>query len=589
MSHNNMLLLLLALLQAGARARLTIVSSSAASVVVRAGEEASLQCTASQPWYLCVWRGPGGRLISKTADSDCTSNAGAGFRLTGAGRGRRCQLTIAAAGAGEAGRYSCVMADRADVDTMASREVALEVAAPATARWLQGSVLLYGPEEAEVSLTCVAEGGHPRPSLVIRAEAGTKLTEVTDPGLAAISADETLTSSSSGGLEAGPVSRRVLVDTRGLANNSLVSCHAEQRHGARLLYNSSVAVVRLEEALVPVASTLCEDWWCEYQVFLFIMLVMVVLIIFSCCGMYFFFATRGKPYSMVMYNSEHGTWGRDQDTPAQDTVKEKLLEKKSEAAAAVSPGFGLRAGADIIRSPDLHPGLYSQVDRSKKAAARREAEVQQRAAVLETDLDNTDPAPAPEPAPAPQDDSIVGRVVTDFDTTHEETSSFLSKDNITVSNDTSRDSDPSHAGATEEEEEEEKRKFLLTMTEEEIMFHNTETTLEMIYRKYRNKNRSRSNLGDEEEAEDEFIAETEMRKYALHKYKLENVRNVKRLGRTYSKVVRDHLSNDPKLAVSESSVEFEVARPSSALSFCNRSNTSSPYPASARATPKPPK
>ena len=588
MSHNNnnMLLLLLALLQAGARARLAIVSSSAASVVVRAGEEASLQCTASQPWYLCVWRGPGGRLISKTADSDCTSNAGAGFRLTGAGRGRRCQLTIAAAGAGEAGRYSCVMADRADVDTMASREVALEVATPATARWLQGSVALYGPEEAEVSLTCVAEGGHPRPSLVIRAEAGTKLTEVTDPGLAAISADETLTSS--GGLQAGPVSRTVLVDTRGLANNSLVSCHAEQRHEARLLYNSSVAVVRLEEALVPVASTLCEDWWCEYQVFLFIMLVMVVLIIFSCCGMYFFFATRGKPYSMVMYNSEHGTWGRDTShTAAQDTGKEKLLEKKSEAAAAVSPGFGLRAGADIIRSHDLHPGLYSQVDRSKKAAARREAEVQQRAAVLETDLDNTDPAP--EPAPAPQDDSIVGRVVTDFDTTQEETSSFLSKDNITVSNDTSRDSDPSHAGAATEEEEEEERKFLLTMTEEEIMFHNTETTLEMIYRKYRNKNRSRSNLGDDEEAEDEFIAETEMRKYALHKYKLENVRNVKRLGRTYSKVVRDHLSNDPKLAVSESSVEFEVARPSSSLSFCNRSNTSSPFPASARATPKPPK
>ena len=583
-NNNNMLLLLLALLQAGARARLAIVSSSAASVVVRAGEEASLQCTASQPWYLCVWRGPGGRLISKTADSDCTSNAGAGFRLTGAGRGRRCQLTIAAAGAGEAGRYSCVMADRADVDTMASREVALEVATPATARWLQGSVALYGPEEAEVSLTCVAEGGHPRPSLVIRAEAGTKLTEVTDPGLAAISADETLTSS--GGLQAGPVSRTVLVDTRELANNSLVSCHAEQRHEARLLYNSSVAVVRLEEALVPVASTLCEDWWCEYQVFLFIMLVMVVLIIFSCCGMYFFFATRGKPYSMVMYNSEHGTWGRDTShTAAQDTGKEKLLEKKSEAAAAVSPGFGLRAGADIIRSPDLHPGLYSQVDRSKKAAARREAEVQQRAAVLETDLDET----APEPAPAPQDDSIVGRVVTDFDTTQEETSSFLSKDNITVSNDTSRDSDPSHAGAATEEEEEEKRKFLLTMTEEEIMFHNTETTLEMIYRKYRNKNRSRSNLEDEEEAEDEFIAETEMRKYALHKYKLENVRNVKRLGRTYSKVVRDHLSNDPKLAVSESSVEFEVARPSSSLSFCNRSNTSSPFPASARATPKPPK
>ena len=108
------------------------------------------------------------------------------------------------------------------------------------------------------------------------------------------------------------------------------------------------------------------------------------------------------------------------------------------------------------------------------------------------------------------------------------------------------------------------------------MFNNTETTLETIYRKYRRNKGSKHNIDDEEE--EEFVGETEMRKYLMHKYQLANVKQVKRLGRTYSKVVRDHLSNDPKLTVSKSSVEFEVARPSSALSFCNRSNTSSPYP-----------
>ena len=130
---------------------------------------------------------------------------------------------------------------------------------------------------------------------------------------------------------------------------------------------------------------------------------------------------------------------------------------------------------------------------------------------------------------------------------------------------------------TKEEMEEAKRRYLMTLTEEEIMFHNTETTLETIYRKYKKKNRSKHNIDDDDE-EEAFIGETEMRKYAMHKYHLANVKKVKRLGRTYSTVVRDHLSNDPKLTVSQSSVEFEVARPSSALSFCNRSNTSSPFP-----------
>ena len=126
--------------------------------------------------------------------------------------------------------------------------------------------------------------------------------------------------------------------------------------------------------------------------------------------------------------------------------------------------------------------------------------------------------------------------------------------------------------------EEAKKRYLLTLTEEEIMFNNTETTLETIYRKYKRNKGSKHDLGEEEE--EEFVGETEMKKYALHKYQLANVKKVARLGRTYSKVVRDHLSNDPKLTVSRSSVEIEVARPSSSLSFCNRSNTSSPFPPS---------
>ena len=130
---------------------------------------------------------------------------------------------------------------------------------------------------------------------------------------------------------------------------------------------------------------------------------------------------------------------------------------------------------------------------------------------------------------------------------------------------------------TKDEVEEARKKYLLTMTEEEIQTSNTITTLE-IFNKHR-KSRSKHDLQEEEEVE-EFVGETEMRRMKMNKYQLANVKKVQRLGRTYSKVVRDHLSNDPKLTISQSSVEFEVARPSSALSFCNRSNTSSPFPPS---------
>jgi len=375
--------------------------------------------------------------------------------------------------------------------------------------------------------------------------------------------------------------------------------------------------------LEPLALAECLDWWCEYQIFLFIMLVMAVLIIISCCGMYFFFATRGKPYNVIMYNSEHGTWNRDETV--QD-VKETLLEKKAENNFNMNNGaLGLRA--DIIRTNDnLNQSLYSQVDMTKKTAKTAVPVKPPPPPVLETNFDQLN------------DDSILQRVSTDFDTTNE-SSSFLSKDNLNTSFDTSqinanlgdiseeerkrfllnmteeeimfntsetiqeniyrnrrkgtekskpKEPDYSEFGVTEEElkeYEEERKKLLLTMTEEEILMNSTETTLETIYRKYRNKGRSRDTL-TEEELHDEFIAETEMRKYALHKYHLANLKNVKRVGRTYSKVVRDHLNNDPKLAVSASSVEFEVARPSSSLSFCNRSNASTPL-ASRGVTPNP--
>ena len=601
--------------------RLSIISGSPASVLVRSGERGRLFCQSSAPWLLCVWKGPGGLAVTKTQGQECRAQGARSSEVRVTGRGTRCELEITRVGPEDAGDYSCILADREDVVTV-TRTMVLDVGIGARVTWLQGSVYQYVAGD-EVSLSCVSSEANPSPNLVIRSDS-LSLTEV---GREQISADETGTGFVRQSSYSSSLSRTVLVDTSDLTNNTLVSCHAEQRDelSGSLIYNSSVAIIRLEEVLEPLALAECLDWWCEYQIFLFIMLVMVVLIIISCCGMYFFFATRGKPYNVIMYNSEHGTWNRDETV--QD-VKETLLEKRPENNFNMNNGaLGLRA--DIIRTNDnLNQSLYSQVDMTKKTA-KTAVPVPVKPPpppVLETNFDQLN------------DDSILQRVSTDFDTTNESSSS-LSKDNLNTSFDTSqinanlgdiseeerkrfllnmteeeiifntsetiqeniyrnrrkgtekskpKEPDYSEFGVTEEElkeYEEERKKLLLTMTEEEILMNSTETTLETIYRKYRNKGRSRDTL-TEEELHDEFIAETEMRKYALHKYHLANLKNVKRVGRTYSKVVRDHLNNDPKLAVSASSVEFEVARPSSSLSFCNRSNASTPL-ASRGVTPNP--
>ena len=603
--------------------RLSIISGSPASVLVRSGDRGRLFCQTSQPWLLCVWKGPGGLAVTKTQGQECQTQGARSAEVRVTGRGTRCELEVGSVGPEDAGDYSCILADSEDVVTV-TRRMFLNVGIGARVSWLQGSVYQYVAGE-EVSLSCVASEGNPRPSLVVSSDSF-GLTEV---GREQISADETRAGFVRGSSSSTSLTKTVLVDTSDLRNNTLVSCHAEQRDelSGNLIYNSSVAVIRLEEVLEPLALAECLDWYCEYQTFLFIMLVMVVLIIISCCGMYFFFATRGKPYNVIMYNSEHGTWNRD-DTV--EDVKEKFLEKKTENNFTNVNNGALGLRADIIRTNDiLNQSLYSQVDKSKKTVKPAENDIKPPPPVLETNFDNTN------------DDSILQRVNTDFDTTNE-SSSLLSKDNLITSfdfdtsqinadlgdiseeerkrflltmteeeimlnnsetiqeiiyknrrkgKDKSMNKEPDNdagEGVTEEELKEvvkEREKLLLTMTEEEILMNSTETTLETIYRKYRNKGRSRDTL-TEEELEDEFIAETEIRKYALHKYHLANVKNVKRVGRTYSKVVRDHLNNDPKLAVSASSVEFEVARPSSSLSFCNRSNASTPL-ASRRGTPNP--
>ena len=127
------------LLVQGYDSRLSIVSSVDTQSIVRSGEDATFWCKTNSPWFLCVWKGPAGLAITKTqgqAGGDCIEATDSRISLTGSGN--ICQLTIKRIRIGDEGQYSCVLADKEDVQTSVSRNISLDVGVGATVKWVQG-------------------------------------------------------------------------------------------------------------------------------------------------------------------------------------------------------------------------------------------------------------------------------------------------------------------------------------------------------------------------------------------------------------------------------------------------------------------
>ena len=159
----------------GCDSRLSIVSSLETQTIVRSGEDATFWCKTSSPWFLCVWKGPAGLAITKTqgqAGGDCIEATDSRISLTGSGN--ICQLTINRIRIGDEGQYSCVLADKEDVQTSVSKNFSLDVGVGATVRWVQGYSIQYGEGE-KVDLECKSERGHPPPNLVIRSNGNVAL------------------------------------------------------------------------------------------------------------------------------------------------------------------------------------------------------------------------------------------------------------------------------------------------------------------------------------------------------------------------------------------------------------------------------
>ena len=155
--------------------RLSIVNSVDTRTIVRSGEDATFWCKTNRPWFLCVWKGPAGLAITKTqgqAGGDCIEDTDSRISLTGSGN--ICQLTINRIRIGDEGQYSCVLADKEDVQTSVSRNISLDVGVGATVKWVQGYSVQYG-EGDKVDLECKSEGGHPPPNVVIRSRGNVSL------------------------------------------------------------------------------------------------------------------------------------------------------------------------------------------------------------------------------------------------------------------------------------------------------------------------------------------------------------------------------------------------------------------------------
>ena len=94
--------------------RINIQSMSPESgTIIPADSDATLTCTTSLPWYICIWEGPGG--ISCQCQAGGGGSGGVSSLCQGypkvslTGSGNVCSATIAGLSQEDAGQWRCVL------------------------------------------------------------------------------------------------------------------------------------------------------------------------------------------------------------------------------------------------------------------------------------------------------------------------------------------------------------------------------------------------------------------------------------------------------------------------------------------------
>merc|ERR1712130_1087329 len=83
-----------------------VTSSTGTGSVMKSGETFELSCSSNQPWFLCIWEGPGGLSCQcQTEEGGVGSFCGQDSRMHLSGSSSLCTMTINNVRPEDAGRY----------------------------------------------------------------------------------------------------------------------------------------------------------------------------------------------------------------------------------------------------------------------------------------------------------------------------------------------------------------------------------------------------------------------------------------------------------------------------------------------------
>ena len=160
--------------------RIRIEAPEPARRMVRTGDNVTLTCEASHPWFLCLWVHPGdGKLCSIKEDGSahaqtvCQGVEGAEL-VTDRGA-HTCSVHLTRVGEEEAGQWMCLLSqagvfhtDRVITELSVASPASLELRADKEIVRIQDNMeedIMELVEDETLSLECGAVGGHPEPRL----------------------------------------------------------------------------------------------------------------------------------------------------------------------------------------------------------------------------------------------------------------------------------------------------------------------------------------------------------------------------------------------------------------------------------------
>lgn len=264
-----------------AAARLTITASSPSpGTILPKGTTATLTCTASAPWFLCIWEGPGGVACQCQTKVGGVNSMCQGYpRLSLSGGANECSATITNVSPEDAGLWRCMLADQTDYATV-SRTLDLGVGVAGVLGWagsLRQGGRLAVKEQEEVEVGCQSLASYPASTIVIEgSDSLTRGRDISQP------------SATSGGSPTVDVTQTARYRGNLQDNGRSLTCTAVQRDMAGVILYTATVDLKLEVTGAVVGAALAIPIGGIFGI------VLGILLLFLLCGLCAFFLISGK-------------------------------------------------------------------------------------------------------------------------------------------------------------------------------------------------------------------------------------------------------------------------------------------------------